>query len=195
MLCQLSTIKTRLGLEQFDTTDDLVLTNLLRHVSGRFAIECNRIFDYGAALTYEFRAEQINIIVDRPPIELVSQFDLRTTEAEGWLPRLGIDYLLSPRKSVIERPEPIGISSQLGRVTYTGGYILPGTTPTANQTALPDELELACIEQVAYWYQRRTQLGLVSIASEGGSTVQQFQTSDLLPQVRAVLKHYERWLN
>jgi len=95
---------------------------------------------------------------------------------------------------VIELPEPIGISCQLGRVTDTGD-ILPGTTPTANQTALPDELELACIEQVAYWYQRRTQLGLLSVSSEGGSTVQQFQSSDLLPQVRAVLKHYERYLN
>jgi len=195
MLAQLSTIKARLGLEQFDTTDDSILTNLLRHVSARFAIECNRIFDYGAALTYDFRAEQINIIVDRPPIELVSQFELKTTEAEGWLPQLAIDYLLSPRKAVIELPEPIGISGQLARVTYTGGYILPGTTPTGNQIALPDELELACIEQVAYWYQRRTQLGLLSVSSEGGSTVQQFQSSDLLPQVRAVLKRYERFLN
>jgi len=195
MLTQLSTIKARLGLEQFDTTDDLVLTNLLRHVSGRFAIECNRIFDYRAATTFEFRAEQTNIIVDRPPIELVSQFDLKNTEAEGLLPQLAIDYLLSPRKSVIELPEPIGISGQIGRVTYTGGYILPGTTPTGNQIALPDELELACIEQVAYWYQRRTQLGLLSVSSEGGSTVQQFQSSDLLPQVRAVLKRHERYVN
>ena len=83
MLAQLSTIKSRLGLEQFDTTDDLILTNLLRHVSARFALECNRTFDYGAGLTFEFRAEQINILVDRPPIQLVSQFDLKTTEPEG----------------------------------------------------------------------------------------------------------------
>jgi len=195
MLAQLSTIKARLGLEQFDTTDDLILTNLLRHVSGHFAIECNRIFDYGAVLTYDFRAEQINIIVDRPPIELVSQFELKTTEAEGWLLQSAVDYVLSPRKSVIELPEPIGISGQLGRVTYTGGYILPGTTPTGNQIALPDELELACVEQVAYWYQRRTQLGLVSVTSEGGGVTQQFQSSDLLPQVRAVLNRYERYVN
>jgi len=62
------------------------------------------------------------------------------------------------------------------------------------RAALPDDLEQACIEQVAYWYQRRAQLGLVSISS-GDSTVQQFQSSDLLPQVRAVLTHYERWVN
>jgi len=34
----------------------------------------------------------------------------------------------------------------------------------------------------------------VSITS-GDNTVQQFQSSDLLPQVQAVLKHYERWVN
>jgi len=133
--------------------------------------------------------------VDRPPIELVSQFHLKTTEAEGWILQSSISYLLSPAKAVIELAEPIGIAGQLGRVTYTGGYILPGTTPTGNQIALPDELELSCIEQVAYWYQRRTQLGLLSVSSEGGSTVQQFQSSDLLPQVRAVLKRYERYVN
>jgi|SRR5947209_7194318 len=194
MLTQLATLKSRLGLEIFDTTDDLVLTSILKHVSARFAAECNRIFDYGAGLTYEFRANQLNIIVDHPPIELVSQFDLKTTEAEGWVLQSSVDYLLSEKKSVIELAVPMGISRQLGRVTYTGGYILPGANPTGNQIALPDDIEQACIDQVAYWYQRRAQLGLVSVTS-GDSTVQQFQTSDLLPQVQAVLKHYERWVN
>src|SRR5947209_6440675 len=78
MLTQLATLKSRLGLDLFDTTDDVVITSILKHVSARFAAECNRIFDYGAGLTYEFRANQINIIVDHPPIELVSQFDLKT---------------------------------------------------------------------------------------------------------------------
>jgi hypothetical protein len=59
---------------------------------------------------------------------------------------------------------------------------------------LPDDLEQACIEQVAYWYQRRSQLGLVS-SSSGDNIFQQFQTSDILPQVAAVLSHYERWVN
>jgi len=106
----------------------------------------------------------------------------------------GIEYLLSPQKCVIELADPLGTVAQIGRVTYTGGYVLPGATPTGNQIALPDDLEQVCIEQVAYWYQRRTQLGLVSASTDGG-LVQQFQSSDLLPQVRAVLRHYERWAN
>ena len=194
MLTTLPNLKSRLELESFDTTPDLLLTSLLKHVSARFAAACNRTFDYGAGLTSEFRANQLNIIPNHLPIELVSQFDLKSTESEGWLLQSSIDYLLSPTRSVIELAEPLGTSGQLARVTYNGGYILPGATPAGTQIALPDDLEQACIEQVAYWYQRRAQLGLVSVSS-GGGIVQQFQSADLLPQVRAVLQHYERWQN
>jgi hypothetical protein len=195
MLTTLTALKARLGIEQFETTDDLLLTSILKHVSARFEVECNRRFESQVNATFEFRASERFIVPDRLPIQSLSTFDLKTTEAEGWLPQTGVDYLLSPQKSVIELANRLGCSSQLARVTYTGGYLLPGTSPSGSTPSLPDDIEQACIEQVAYWYQRRTQLGLVSIASEGGSTVQQFQTSDLLPQVRAVLKHYERWLN
>jgi hypothetical protein len=195
MLTTLPNLKSRLELESFDTTPDAVLTSLLKHVSARFAAACNRTFGYGAGLTYEFRADQLNIVVDHLPIELVTQFDLKTSEAEGWILQSAIDYLLSPTRSVIQLAEPLGNSNQLARVTYNGGYVLPGTEPTGNQIALPDDLEQACIEQVAYWYQRRAQLGLVSVSTSGGAVLQQFQSSDLLPQVQAVLSHYERWVN
>src|SRR6266480_7945213 len=102
MLTQLATIKSRLGLDPFDTAGEPLLTSLLKHVSARFAAECNRIFDYGAGLTYEFRADQLNILVDHPPVELVTQFHLKTTEAEGWSLQSAIDYLLGPQKSLIE---------------------------------------------------------------------------------------------
>jgi hypothetical protein len=32
---------------------------------------------------------------------------------------------------------------------------------------LPDDLEHACVEQVAYWYQNRFRLGLLSMPAEG----------------------------
>jgi hypothetical protein len=35
------------------------------------------------------------------------------------------------------------VTAGLGRVTYTGGYVLPGASPGAGQTALPDDLESA----------------------------------------------------
>jgi len=38
-----------------------------------FPLTSDRIFDYGSALTFEFRADQVNIVIDRPPIELISR--------------------------------------------------------------------------------------------------------------------------
>src|SRR3954465_9679447 len=122
MLTTIASLKSRLGLESFDPTEDPILTNLLKHVSARFAAECNRIFDYGSGLTCEFHANDTQIVVNRPPIELVSQFDLKTTETEGRLPQSSISYLISPKRTVLELEQPIGTSAQIGRVTYTGGY-------------------------------------------------------------------------
>src|SRR6185369_9062693 len=120
MLTQLPTLKSRLGIELFETTDDTLLTNILKYVSARFAAQCNRIFDYGTNLTSEFRADQLYINLERPPIESVSQFELKSTEAEGWLPQSDIDYLLSPVKTLIQLAQSLGTSAQLARVTYTG---------------------------------------------------------------------------
>src|SRR5258708_2054936 len=111
MLTQLATLKSRLGLDHSDTTHDLLLTSLLKHVSARFAAECNRAFDYGAVLTYEFHADQLNIVVDHPPIQAVTQFDLKTSESAGWILQSAIDYLLSPKKSVVELARALGSSS------------------------------------------------------------------------------------
>ena len=66
MLTQLTTVKSRLGLEQFDPTDDALLTNIIKHVSARFAAECNRTFDYAAGATYEFGPTRLTSwLIDR----------------------------------------------------------------------------------------------------------------------------------
>src|ERR1043166_374983 len=135
MLTQLSTLKSRLGIEPFETTDDTLLTNILKSVSARFSAECNRTFDHGLGIPYVFRAGGINIPVDRPPIESVSQFELKTSESEGWIVQSGIDFLISPARNLILLYLPFGCHEQLGRVTYTGGYVLPGNTPADDQVA------------------------------------------------------------
>ena len=77
------------------------------------------------------------------------------------------------------------------RVTYTGGFVLPGTTPGAGQTALPSDIEQAAIEQAAAWFQNRDKLGLIRNWPSGG-TYQVFSQLDLLPNVAAVLRRYAR---
>jgi hypothetical protein len=96
------------------------------------------------------------------------------------------------KQTVLSLTYRLGIEDELGRITYTGGYVLPGSTPGAGQTALPVEISQAASEQVAYLYQNRDRLGLVSVAGQGG-LIQQFAQLDLLPFVKEVLKKHERY--
>jgi hypothetical protein len=66
------------------------------------------------------------------------------------------------------------------------------STPNYQPTRLPADLEQAAVEQVAAWFQNRDKLGLDTIWPHQG-TYEKFSQLDLLPNVRAVLKRYERW--
>ena len=189
LLTQLTTIKTRLGIS--DTTDDTLLTNLTEFASARFERDTNRSLDRVANATEEFPADQTEILVGRLPLEAVTSFHLKQNETDGWLLQSNIDYLIR-RACVISLSAPIGTKYEQARVTYTGGYVLPGTSPGAGQTALPDDLEHACTEQIAHWYQNRFRLGLLSMPAEG-RTFFNIAQIDLLPQVQSVLKLYERY--
>src|SRR6266702_973842 len=190
MLTPLSTIKSRLALTVTDY--DGILTNAIRAVSARFDKETNRNLSRTTTATHEFDATDSEVLPPCYPVESVTKFEIKSNETDGWSEQTGIEYLLR-RNCVLSLRSPLGASRQLGRITYTGGYVLPGTTPSAGQTALPDDLEQAAVEQVAYWFRNRDKSGLVRSWPHGG-TYEAFAQSDLLLEVRAVLKKYERFL-
>lgn len=196
-LAQLSAIKTRIGIPASDTADDSILTNFIKSVSGAFERHCNRRFDRAAGATYEFDAQKTEIIPERYPIEAVTAWDLKTDETTGWVAQTVTDYLIR-QGCVISLPAALGVEGELGRITYTAGYVLPGTTPGAGQTALPDEVREACVEQVVYLYQNRKRLGVSSVSGQGGSIAKDAQSVvnplPFLPQVMQALHQYERML-
>src|SRR5205814_9161191 len=139
----------------------------------------------------EFPADDTQILVPCYPVEAVTKWELKSTEAEGWIEQTGIDFLIR-RRCVISLSQPFSIqnsafSLSAARVTYTGGFVLPATSPGAGQTALPDDLEQAAVEQVAAWFMNRNILGLDTIWPHGG-TYEKFLQFDLLVEVRAVIK-------
>jgi hypothetical protein len=191
MLTQLNTLKARLGIDLFDTQDDVLLTNFILLCTGRFEQECNRKFERAANDTYEFSASKMEIIPPRYPIESVASFHLKSRESDGWILQSAVDYLLR-LGHVISLDVGLGSENEQARVTYTGGYVLPGTDPEAGQTALPAEIEQACLEQCVHWYQNRTRLGISSISDASGSIAT--AKLDLLPIVSPVLGRHERWV-
>ena len=194
MLTQLSTIKSRLGIDDFNVQFDALLTNAINSVSARFDKETNRTLARTVSATFEFSADDLEISVPCYPIESVTKFETKTSESAGWIEQTGVEYLfrkgciISLAKSVQRQVSRGGIA----RVTYTGGYLLPGSADVPSATRLPSDLEQAAVEQVAYWFQNREALGLTRLWPHAG-TYEQFSGLDLLPSVETTLKRYRRW--
>jgi hypothetical protein len=198
MLTQLATVKARLSISPADTTQDDLLTRAIAAVSARFDNECNRTLARTVEATQEFAATEREIVAQCYPIETVTKFEVKMTEAEDWVERTVTDYLVR-QSCVISLGAPLSviprvssINPGLGRVTFTGGYVLPGTAPSPGQTALPADLESAAVEQVAVWYQQRDKLGLIRHWPSGGVYLVLSQLP-LLPQVAAMIRPYRRW--
>src|SRR2546428_6553182 len=142
MLPLLSTVKSRLALTVTDYDD--LLTNAIKAVSARFDKETNRTLSRTTTATHEFDAADTEILPPCYPVEAVTKFELKSNETDGWSEQTGVQYLLR-RQCVISLLSPFcflpSTSPAIARVTYTGGYVLPGDTPAAGQTALPDDLE------------------------------------------------------
>ena len=195
-LTELTTVKARLEIDNADTADDVILTNTITALSERIENDTNRKFDYQAAATFQFRGNTMDILPDRFPVLSVDTLETKDNEATGWVAVADQDMpdiLIGERLNVIELSSAVGNSRNLARVTYAAGYILPGCAAVNGVSPLPPDLEQAVVEQVCYWYQRRNQLGLVSVSGDGGS-VSQFRTLDLLPSVAAVVRKYERMI-
>src|SRR5438132_520791 len=150
MLTQLSTLKTRLAIDQFDLQYDAILTNAIKAVSAQFDKQCNRTLVRTVGRIEEFPGDETEIRPACYPIETVTKFELKSKETEGWIEQTNVDFLIR-RTCVISLAFPFArlnyqlsiINLPQGRVTYTGGYVMPGTTPGTGQAALPDDLEQA----------------------------------------------------
>ncbi len=200
MLTQLITIKSRLSLDEFDLTFDALLTNAINAVSARFDKETNRTLARTVSATFEFSADDLEISVPIYPIESVTKFETKTSESTGWVEQTSVEYLLR-RGCIISLSTPLSSSlssisyppsSPLARVTYTAGYLLPGSTDVPGAAPFPPDLEQAAVEQVAAWFLRRDMIGLDTNWPKGG-ILQRFSKLDLLLNVQTVLQRYTRY--
>jgi hypothetical protein len=193
MLTQLSTLKNRLLIADTDLQYDDLLTSALSAISATFEQECNRTFARTVDATYQFDSNDLEIIPPLFPIESVSKFELKQNETGGWVEQTGVEFIIR-KNCVISLESPFSTlrsSFSLSRVTYTGGYVLPGATAGPGQTPLPDDLQQAAVEQAASWFMNRDKLGLVRYWPKGGIYLE-FLKTDLLPIVRSTLDRYQR---
>lgn len=201
MITTLSTLKTRLKIEEFDTAEDTLLTSLIQHIGERFDQECNRKFARSEGAYFEFPADRDSFIPLRYPIESISAWHLKADETEGFVAQNTPTYVIgSPGESkcIVSLTYPLGTNFEIARITYTGGYVMPGGTVGTGQTALPPAIEDAALQQLTVWYRDKDKLGLASLSTQGGSVaaaaLSVVKPLDLLPQVMNLLRRFERWV-
>jgi hypothetical protein len=198
MLTQLTTVKSRLALDALDPTYDALLSSAIAAFSSRFDLETNRTLARTVNAQFEFPAEDSEVSVPCFPIESVTRFERKISETEGWLEQAEVEYLIRKGCLISLATSFAKVSSSwnsppaLVRVTYTGGYLLPGSAAVPGATPLPADLSQAVVEQVAFWFQTRNELGIVRQWPRGGD-YKQLVDSDLLPSVRETLGKYKRF--
>lgn len=191
MITLLSTVKNRLALVETDVQHDAMLTRFIEAAGTIFERECGRALARTVNATFEFGGRQTELCVPCYPIEMITRFELKTNELGGWVQVSPPEYVVR-QGCVVSLAGPLGTERDQSRVTYTGGYVLPGETPDAGQELLPHDLQHAAVEQVAAWFIHRDKVGLLRNWPSGG-VYQQFTGMPLLPEVRQVLSRYERW--
>ena len=196
MLTQLATLKSRLAIDPFDIKDDTLLTNLILLVTARFENQTNRKLAYAQNITDDFQGDETELRVSHYPVDETQPvtFQRLTKASEGWQSVPSAEFVLRAG-CIISLISEIGRWKEQIRVTYSGGYVLPGSNPPPStpNPQLPDDLQQSCVEQCAYLYQNKDRLGLAMVAQEGGR-IQQFPRIDFLPSVAATLAKYERWM-
>jgi hypothetical protein len=189
MITELSTVKARLGIDEFEVKYDALLTRAIKAFGKRFEKICRRKFQRTVNVQQEYFGRDVEIILTQYPLESVLKFETKEIETDPWVEKTGVEYLV--QQGCVIRLNKRLADCGAGRVTYTGGYVMPGDTVGAGQTALPEDLENAAVEQVAAWFQNRDKLGRIRIWPKGG-VYEEFQQSELLPGVAAVLRAYRR---
>lgn len=189
MLTTLQTLKSRLALT--DSTTGAILTAAIQAVSARFDKETNRILARTENAIHEFDPADTELFPACYPIESITKWETKSSESAGWQEQPAPEHLIR-NACIVSLLSPSSLQPAASRLTYTGGYVLPGTDPAPGQVPLPDDLEQAAVEQVAFWFQSRSALGIHTTWPSGGE-YRMFATFDLLPSVQSVLAHHRRW--
>lgn len=190
MLTTLAKLKERLSL--IDATKDALLTQIIAGVGARFDNETGRTLARTVGATDEFPAQDLAVALRCYPLETITKLETKTTEAIGWVETDPGDILLH-QNAVLCFNSPLGSQGTIARITYTGGYVMPGEIPAPGQAALPPILEAAAIEQAAMWYQLQGSVGIFRVEATTG-TYLEVGDRYWVPWVRTVLRRYRRLL-
>lgn len=171
---------TKLFLEITATNYDTLLSLLLAQISKRVETFLNRDLEKKARTTYYDAGRKMYFLSAYPIDSLLTLTIVNDTTTQV----LNTDYYAWYDEGLIEFATiPVQTRPKQMTFTWTGGY--------ANTYAVPADIQMAVIMQAAFVFRRRKDIGLTSISMPDGSISVNAPT-ELLPEVKAVLKSYRK---
>ena len=207
-LCTLAQVKAFLGIATADEDNDDLLTSFIERTSSRLAGEAGRVLGGVACLE---RAAHVELFSPQPRTQvlwaaawpMVSITEIKEAlygafdDVDALVANEGYQVLLATGQLMRIGRWMAGAASV--RVTYTGGYTPPtefladGYEQGAGEVLLPPAVTEAAVQQVAFSFNRRDELGQTSAGVQGGS-FSTYAKDELLPNVRQVMAMYRRLL-
>ena len=187
------------------TDYDAAITNIGLGMAAAIGNFCNRKFDRVVGDTEIIAADRCQFLLSRYPVEAVTQVEIKSTEALGWVVQNPSPIqTFDPACGIVYFPEQAdaGKYYEQVRFTFTAGYFWEqlepgdGGYPTAPVgAALPPDLKLAWLLQCEIVWKMRDKLGqqIGGEESKGGGPTYQINDLDLAPQVKQMLQQFVRY--
>lgn len=188
MLLTLANLKTRLAIS--NSADDTALTALITQISAQVAKYCDRVLEREVAAV-EYHNPRSFITLEHYPVEALALYeDSERDFSESTLLVEDEDYVYKANNGHIYLLCGLSTMPYSIKAIVTGGYVAAGSTPGAGQTAIPDDITLAILQQCEFVWKNHPEFGRQSINLQGQSV--SVASFGLLDGVKDILNRYRR---
>lgn len=194
-ICTLADVKDRLA--ETDTENDSTINRVILGLEEIFEAYTNRkLLVNSVDVTEYYSACGSRLQVSRYPVVSVTSIkqalDYDFDNADALVENTGYRLISTGKNGIIYRVHMdwFSIADSI-QIIYRGGFCPAGQAPGTGETAMPNDLREAAIEQACFIFKRMDDIGLSGVSIEGGS-MSKFTAMDLLPMVKKILDNYRR---
>jgi hypothetical protein len=182
MLCTVDNVKSYIGINTIDSTEDALIETLIDAVSTMFVSYCGRGFESATYTEYYSGNDYPNTVyTNNFPIITVSGI----YDDTSWT--FGSDTLISGSNYMVD---DISITLLPGYV-FSAGKKNIKVIYTAGYSTIPSDIKQACIEEAARKYKRKDRIDISAI-SLSNESISMF-SDEFLPATKIVLNRYKRY--
>jgi len=180
-LCSLAELKLFVGINNSDESLDPQLEEYINGASWLLKEETGRFLKAQSITEYHDGTGSLLIMLRHRPVNSVTTLHSDSARSFGSNTLIDADdyQVYTNGGYIVVTNAGLDVGAQVIKVVYNGGY-----------STIPHDLKMACIEMVAYWYEKftkNTRVGLKSVSNDAGNAT---YVEDMPSLVKAAIARY-----